>query len=56
MGEKKNIVFDRNNIFEVVAEECRAVRERVGMLDLSSFTKHDVTGPDAEAFLNRVVR
>jgi len=54
-GRKEEYDFHRNNIFEVVAEECRAVRERVGMLDLSSFTKHDVTGPDAEAFLNRVV-
>ena len=32
-----------------------AVRERVGVLDLSSFTKHEVAGPDAEAFLNRVL-
>jgi dimethylglycine dehydrogenase len=47
--------FRRNNIFEVVAAECRAVRERVGVLDLSSFTKHEVTGPDAESFLNRVL-
>ena len=47
--------FRRNNIFEVVGDECKAVRERVGILDLSSFTKHDVIGPDAEAFLNRVL-
>ena len=47
--------FRRNNIFDVVGEECRAVRERVGILDLSSFTKHDVTGPHAATFLNRVL-
>jgi dimethylglycine dehydrogenase len=41
-------------VFEVVAEECRAVNERVGVLELSSFAKFDVTGPDAESFLNRV--
>ena len=46
--------FRHNNVFEVVADECRAVRERVGVLDLSSFAKYDVTGPDAESFLNRV--
>ncbi len=46
--------FRHNNVFEVVAEECRAVRERVGMLDLSSFAKFDVTGADAEAYLNRI--
>lgn len=54
-GRTEELSLRRNNIFEVVAEECRAVRERVGVLDLSSFTKHDVTGPDAEAFLNRVL-
>lgn len=45
----------RNNAFEVVGAECMAVRERVGVLDLSSFAKYDVTGPDAEPFLNRVL-
>jgi dimethylglycine dehydrogenase len=53
-GRKEDSGLRRNNVFEVVAGECRAVRERVGVLDLSSFTKHDVTGPDAETFLNRV--
>ena len=38
-----------------MAEECKAVRERVGVLDLSSFSKFDVTGPDAAAFLDRIV-
>jgi dimethylglycine dehydrogenase len=54
-GRTEELGFRRNNIFEVVGDECRAVRERVAVLDLSSFTKHDVTGPDAEAFLNRVL-
>jgi dimethylglycine dehydrogenase len=53
-GREEEVGFRRNNVFEVVAEECRAVRERVAVLDLSSFTKHDVSGPGAEAFLNRV--
>jgi dimethylglycine dehydrogenase len=54
-GREEKLSFRRNNMFEVVGEECKAVRERVGLLDLSSFTKHEVTGPDAEAFLNRVL-
>ena len=53
-GRVEEVGFRHNNTFEVVAAECRAVRERVGLLDLSSFSKYDVTGPDAEAFLNRV--
>lgn len=54
-GREEDYSFRRNNIFDVVAKECRAVGERVGVLDLSSFTKHDVIGPDAEAFLNRIL-
>ena len=46
--------FRHNNILEVVAAECRAVRERVGVLDLSSFAKYEVTGQHAHALLNRI--
>jgi dimethylglycine dehydrogenase len=53
-GREEEIGFRHNNIFSVVAEECRAVRERVGVLDLSSFAKYEVKGDDAESFLNRV--
>lgn len=53
-GREEEIGFRHNNTFDVVAEECRAVRERVGVLDLSSFAKYDVTGADAETMLNRI--
>jgi dimethylglycine dehydrogenase len=53
-GREEECGFRRNNVFEVVANECRAVRERVGVMDVPSFAKYDVTGPDAETFLNRV--
>lgn len=53
-GRSEQTGFRHNNTMEVVAEECRAVRERVGVLDLSSFAKYDVHGKDAEAFLNRI--
>jgi dimethylglycine dehydrogenase len=46
--------FRHNNSFEIIGEECKAVRERVGLLDLSSFAKYDVTGKDARALLNRI--
>ena len=46
--------YQRTNSFEAVAAEVKAVTERVGVLDLSGFAKYDVTGPDAEAFLNRI--
>jgi len=53
-GRKEDLGFRHSNTFEVVAAECRAVRERVGVLDLSSFAKYEVTGPDAETLLSRI--
>ena len=46
--------WKRQNFFQNVAEEHRAVRENVGMYDMSSFGKIRVEGRDAEAFLNYV--
>lgn len=40
--------------FERVVAEGRAVRERAGIIDLSSFGKIDVTGPGAMSLLQRV--
>jgi dimethylglycine dehydrogenase len=47
--------FRRTNYFEHVGNECRLMRERVGVIDLSPFTKHEVTGPGAEAWLDNLV-
>jgi 4-methylaminobutanoate oxidase (formaldehyde-forming) len=46
--------WKRQNFFGNVAEEHKAIRENVGMYDMSSFGKIRVEGPDAEAFLNYV--
>jgi glycine cleavage system T protein len=46
--------YGRQNWFAHSAEEHRAVREAVGLFDLSSFAKFAVVGRDAEAVLNRV--
>lgn len=43
--------YKRQNWFEFYAEEHRAVRENVGIYDISSFGKFEVTGPDAEKAL-----
>ena len=44
--------FRRSNAHEPVGEECRAVRERVGILDSSSIAKYEISGPNAESFLD----
>ena len=51
-GRKEELGYRHGNIFDVVAAECSAVRERVGIMDLSSFAKFDVTGAGAEALLD----
>ena len=53
-GRAEDYSYRRNNVFKVVRDECFAVRERVGILDLTGFAKYDVTGPDAESYLNRI--
>ncbi|WIY27008.1 GcvT family protein [Parasedimentitalea psychrophila] len=55
-GQKREYQYSwkRQNWFENSAAEHRAVRENVGMYDMSSFGKIRVEGPDAEAFLNYV--
>jgi len=46
--------FRRSNAFPVVAAECRAVRTAVGLNEIHNFGKYDVSGPDAEDWLNRI--
>ncbi|MEQ9329468.1 MAG: FAD-dependent oxidoreductase, partial [Rhodospirillales bacterium] len=46
--------FKRQNWFAPSGEEHRAVRETVGLFDLSSFGKFMVQGRDAERMLNRI--
>ena len=47
--------FRRSNYFPHVGKECRHVREAVSIIDITSFTKHRVSGPGAEAYLDRLV-
>jgi dimethylglycine dehydrogenase len=47
--------FRRTNYFEHVGNECRLMRERAGVIDLTPFTKHEVTGPGAEKWLDSLV-
>lgn len=39
---------------DAVLRECRAVREGVGIMDVSTLGKIDIQGPDAGVFLDRV--
>ncbi|HEX3499934.1 MAG TPA: glycine cleavage T C-terminal barrel domain-containing protein [Stellaceae bacterium] len=51
-----NVVsFQRTNWHDPVGAECRAVAERVGLMDLAGFTKIRVEGRGAAAFLDRMI-
>ena len=46
--------FGRPAWRETVAAECRAVRDRAGLVDLSAFSKFEIAGADAPAFMERL--
>ncbi|MDA7586184.1 FAD-dependent oxidoreductase, partial [Luminiphilus sp.] len=54
-GQEEDCSYRRNATFEVVRAECLAVREHVGVIDLTGFAKYDIHGADAESFLNRIL-
>ncbi|GAB4266230.1 MAG: FAD-dependent oxidoreductase [Pararhodobacter sp.] len=47
--------FHRSNDFEHVGREVRATREGVGVTEIANFAKYEVTGPGAEAWLDRLM-
>jgi len=54
-GVGEHYSFRRGTWKDAVVAECKAVREACGLMDLSTFSKYDVTGRDAAAFLDRVL-
>jgi dimethylglycine dehydrogenase len=47
--------FRRSNYFEFVGRECLHVQEKVGVLDMSAFSKFTVKGPGAASWLDSLV-
>ena len=45
----------RSNAFEIVAQECNAIRQSVGLLDISGFSRYEVKGSDATAWLDKLM-
>lgn len=54
-GFKETPTLKRSNAFAIVAEECKAVREKVGLLDITGFSRYEITGAGAEAWLDRMM-
>ena len=49
------VTFHRSNAHAHVADECRAVRESVGLLEISNYGKFEVTGAGSEQWLSQVM-
>ena len=53
-ADQRRFGWTRPPYFDLLAEEHRAFRERVGIIDMTSFGKIDLSGPGALALLERV--
>jgi len=53
-GMKEEYGFKRTNAFSYVQKECESVQNNVGVLDLSTFAKYEISGKDGESFLDRL--
>ena len=47
--------FNRSNAFEAVGEECRGVREGVGLNEIHNFGKFELTGEGATEWLDTIM-
>ena len=47
--------YERQNWFEPVGEECRALRDGVGIIDVSNFAKYELTGPGCGEWLDKII-
>ena len=52
---EENLTLKRSNVHDIVAAECKAVREQAGLLDITAFSRFEVKGPDAEKWLDKVM-
>ena len=51
---KETPSLKRSNAFEIVKNECLNVKNGVGLLDISGFSRFEVTGTNAEDWLDKV--
>ena len=52
---REDVTYRRSNAHGPVGDECRAVRNAVGLSEISSFAKYEVTGPGAGTWLERIL-
>ncbi|MDG4876390.1 FAD-dependent oxidoreductase [Mesorhizobium sp. WSM4935] len=55
MGFREETTLKRSNAFEIVGDEVLQVRRAAGLVDTTAFSRYAVSGPGAEAWLDRLL-
>ena len=51
---EEKLTLKRSNTHEIVAEECKSIREGVALLDITGFSRFEVKGENVEAWLDKI--
>lgn len=54
-GFEETPSLKRSNAFDIVAEECRVIRNGVGLLDITGFSRFEVSGENAKGWLDEIM-
>jgi dimethylglycine dehydrogenase len=52
---REDVTYRRSNAHGPVSHECRAVRNAVGLLEIATFARYEVSGEGAAAWLDRML-
>jgi dimethylglycine dehydrogenase len=52
---QEKITFRRSNAFPIIGYECRAVRNGVGVIEITGYAKYEITGSGAENWLSHLL-
>ena len=55
VAQQDHYSFRRNLVHDMVGKEVAAVRNNVGLMDITAFTKIEIAGPDAASVLDKLV-
>ncbi|MDX8440423.1 GcvT family protein [Mesorhizobium australafricanum] len=55
MGFREETTLKRSNAFDIVGDEVLQVRRAAGLVDTTAFSRYVVSGPGAEAWLDRLL-
>ncbi|WP_292202139.1 FAD-dependent oxidoreductase, partial [Mesorhizobium sp.] len=55
MGFREETTLKRSNAFDIVGDEVLQVRRAAGLVDTTAFSRYAVSGPGAEAWLDRLL-